>query len=292
MPTPTCVWDLKATLGEGPIWHGDALWFVDIKGHAVHRYEPTTGATQTFDAPDQVTFIAPVEDDDGFLAGLKSGWHFFDPKVGSFTYFDEIEPAHLNNRPNDSTVDAQGRLWFGTMHDAEDAPTGALYRLDAEGPHVKIDDGICITNGPAVSPDGKTLYHTDTLAKTIWAYDIGEDGSTSNKRVFAQVEIEGAWPDGSVVDAQGYVWTALWGGFGVLRFSPEGTIVDKIALPVPNVTKPCFGGPNLKTLYFTTARKGLSDEDLAAYPEAGGLFAVDVDVAGQPQYEVRLDRPE
>jgi sugar lactone lactonase YvrE len=143
-----------------------------------------------------------------------------------------------------------------------------------------------------VSSDGKTFYHTDTLAKTIWAYDIDADGDLTNKRELAQIEIEGAWPDGSVVDSQGYLWTALWGGFGVLRLSPEGEIVDKIALPAPNITKPCFGGPNLKTLYFTTARKGLSDEDLAAYPEAGGLFAVDVDVAGQPQYEVRLDRPE
>ena len=201
MPEPLCVWDLKATLGEGPIWHGDALWFVDIQGHRVHRYDPAGGET------------------------------------------------------------------------------------------VKQDDGICITNGPCMSPDGKTFYHTDTLAKTIWAYDVDADGDLTHKRVFAQVEIENAWPDGSVVDSQGYLWTALWGGFGVLRISPDGEIVDKIALPAPNVTKPCFGGPNLKTLYFTTARKGLSDEDLAAYPEAGGLFAVDVDVAGQPQYEVRLDRP-
>jgi sugar lactone lactonase YvrE len=294
MPTPTCVWDLKATLGEGPIWHGGAVWFVDIKGPRVHRFDPVTGATQSFEAPDQVTFVAPADDGLGFLAGLKSGWHHFDPVSGTFTFYNDfshIEAPELNNRPNDSTVDPQGRLWFGTMHDGEEAPSGALYRMDAGSAPVRIDDGICITNGPALSPDGRTLYHTDTLAKTIWAFDVAEDGSASNKRVFAQVEIENAWPDGSVVDSEGYLWTALWGGYGVLRFSPEGQIVDKIPLPVPNVTKPCFGGPNLKTLYFTTARKGLSDETLAAHPQAGGLFAVDVDVAGQPQYEVRLDLP-
>jgi len=94
-----------------------------------------------------------------------------------------------------------------------------------------------------------------------------------------------------VVDSEGYVWTALWGGHGALRISPAGEVVDRIALPAPNVTKPCFGGPALKTLYFTTARKGLSDEALAAHPQAGGLFAVDVAVAGQPQYEVRLELP-
>ncbi len=281
----TCVWDVKATLGEGPIWHRDALWFVDIKGHRVHHYDPATGDQQSFNAPDQVTFLAPLRDG-GFVAGLKTGLHRFHPFMG-FKPIIEVEPAELGNRPNDATVDAAGRLWFGTMHDAEEAKSGALYRMDAEGV-AKMDKDICITNGPCVSPDGKTFYHTDTLEKTIWAYDLAEDGALSNKRGFVKIGIEGAWPDGSVVDAEGHVWTALWGGFGAVRFSPTGEAVDRIELPAPNVTKPCFGGPDLKTLYFTTARKGLSDETLAQYPLAGGLFAVPVDVAGQPQYEVRL----
>jgi sugar lactone lactonase YvrE len=291
MITPTCVWDLQATLGEGPIWIASeqALWFVDIKSHKVHRFHPETGQTQSFDAPDQVTFLAP-RTVGGFVAGLKSGLHHFHPDTG-FAFLGEIEDADLNNRPNDATVDAEGRLWFGTMHDGEETPTGALYRLSADGQPVQQDNGICITNGPCVSPDGKTFYHTDTLAKTIWAYDLGDDGQLSNKRPFFTLEIEDAWPDGSVVDAEGYVWAALWGGHGALRISPTGEVVDRITLPAINVTKPCFGGPNLKTLYFTTARKGLSDEQLAAYPQCGGLFAVDVAVAGQPQYEVRLDRP-
>ncbi|WP_421739052.1 SMP-30/gluconolactonase/LRE family protein [Caulobacter sp.] len=285
----TCVWDVKATLGEGPIWHRDALWFVDIKGRQVHRFDPAYGEQLSFSAPDQVTFLAPLGG--GFIAGLKSGLHRFHPALG-FTPMMTIEPADLDNRPNDATVDAEGRLWFGTMHDGEEAPSGALYRLTADGAVTRMDRDICITNGPCVSPDGKTFYHTDTLEKTIWAYDLDADGMLSNKRVFVKIGIEGAWPDGSVVDSEGYVWTALWGGFGAVRFSPDGEAVARIELPAPNVTKPCFGGPDLKTLYFTTARKGLSDEILAAYPLAGGLFAVPVDVAGQPQYEVRLDLPE
>lgn len=292
MPTPTCVWDLKATLGEGPIWHDDAVWFVDIKGQAVHRFDPASGEQQSFDAPDQVTFVAPIAGEAAFIAGLKSGLHRFDPATGDFTFIGEIESPELDNRPNDSTIDREGRLWFGTMHDGEEAPSGALYRLTSAGETVKQDDGICITNGPCLSPDGKTFYHTDTLEKVIWAYDVDADGDLTNKREFARIDIENAWPDGSVVDSQGYLWTALWGGASVLRISPKGQVVDRITLPAPNVTKPCFGGPRLKTLYFTTARKGLGDETLAAWPEAGGLFAVDVDVAGQPQYEVRLDRPE
>jgi D-xylonolactonase len=287
---PTCVWDLKATLGEGPIWYGDALWFVDIKGRKIHNFNPATQERFSFDAPEAVTFIAPLAPSAraGFIVGLKSGLHRFHPMLGSFTPLIQVEPAELDNRPNDATVDAKGRLWFGTMHDAETAKSGALYRMDANGV-ARVDKDICITNGPCVSPDGKTFYHTDTIEKTIWAYDLAEDGSLSNKRAFVHIQFgDDIYPDGSAVDSEGCLWTALWGGFGAIRISPAGEVLARIELPAPNVTKPCFGGPDLKTLYFTTARKGLTDEALAQYPLAGGLFAIQVDVAGQPQHEVLL----
>jgi sugar lactone lactonase YvrE len=284
----TCVWDLKATLGEGPIWHNDTLWFVDIKGQKIHGYTPASGETVTFEAPEPVTFLAPLGGVRGaFIVGLKSGLHRFSPVMGAFTPLAVIEDPALDNRPNDATVDAAGRLWFGTMHDGEQNPTGSLYRMDATG-IARMDKDVCITNGPCVSPDGKTFYHTDTLGRVIWAYDLDEAGVLSNKRVFVRFADENVYPDGSVVDAQGCLWTALWGGFGAIRFSPSGEALGRIELPAPNVTKPCFGGPDLKTLYFTTARKGLSDEALAQYPLSGGLFAFNVDVAGQPQHEVRL----
>jgi xylono-1,5-lactonase len=284
---PTCVWDLKATLGEGPIWHDDALWFVDIKGHKIHRYTPDCSEYVSFDAPEQVTFLAPTGDRNSFVVGLKSGIHLFHPVTG-FRLLAAVEDPALDNRPNDATVDAKGRLWFGTMHDGEATPTGSLYRMDAEGV-ARMDKGVCITNGPCVSPDGKTLYHTDTLEKVIWAYDLAEDGALSNKRRFVNIKFgDDIYPDGSIVDAEGCLWTSLWGGFGAVRISPAGEVLARVELPAPNVTKACFGGPDLKTLYFTTARKGLSDETLAQYPLAGGVFAIQVDVAGQPQYEVRL----
>ncbi len=288
MTAATCVWDIKATLGEGPIWHNDALWFVDIKGHKIHRYDPATGEQMSFDAPEPVTFLAPLAPNAGLIVGLKSGLHRFHPALGGFKPLIVVEDAALDNRPNDATVDAQGRLWFGTMHDPETEKTGSLYRMDATGV-ARMDKNICITNGPCVSPDGKTFYHTDTLEKTIWAYDLAEDGSLSNKRAFVNIQFgDDIYPDGSVVDSEGCLWTALWGGFGAVRISPAGEVLARVDLPVPNVTKPCFGGPDLKTLYFTTARKGLSDEALTQHPLAGGLFAVQVDVAGQPQYEVLL----
>lgn len=287
MTAVTCVWDLKATLGEGPIWTGNALWFVDIKGHSIHRYDPATTEVLTIAAPEQVTFLAPLADGGGFVAGLKSGLYRFNPLSG-FLPIVTVEAPELDNRTNDATVDAQGRLWFGTMHDGEENKSGSLYRMDATGV-ARMDRDICITNGPCVSPDGKTFYHTDTLEKTIYAFDLSEDGLLSNKRAFVKFAVgDDVYPDGSVVDSEGYLWTALWGGFGAIRFAPTGEAVARIALPAPNVTKPCFGGPDLKTLYFTTARKGLSDETLAHYPLAGGLFAIQVDVAGQPQHEVRL----
>jgi sugar lactone lactonase YvrE len=283
----TCVWDLKATLGEGPIWSDNALWFVDIKGHSIHRYDPVTTEALTIAAPEQVTFLAPLADGSGFVAGLKSGLYRFNPLAG-FHPIMVVEDAALDNRPNDATVDAEGRLWFGTMHDGEENKSGSLYRLDTAGV-ARLDRDICITNGPCISPDGKTFYHTDTLEKTIYAFDLAEDGLLSNKRVFVKIAVgDDVYPDGSVVDSEGYLWTALWGGFGAIRFSPQGEAVARIELPAPNVTKPCFGGPDLKTLYFTTARKGLSDETLAQYPLAGGVFAVEAPVAGQPQHEVRL----
>ncbi len=282
----TCVWDLKATLGEGPIWHDRALWFVDIKGHKIHRYEPTRGDAHVFNVPEPVTFLAPIANTPHLLIGLKSGLYRFHPALG-LQLLTQVEDPALDNRTNDATVDFHGRLWFGTMHDGETEKTGSLYRMDAEG-LARMDKGVCITNGPCISPDGKTFYHTDTLEKTIWAYDLSLTGMLSNKRVFVRLSIDDVYPDGSVVDSEGHLWTALWGGGAVIRISPAGEVVHRVELPAPNVTKVAFGGPDLKTLYITTARKGLSDETLAQYPLAGGLFAVPVHVAGQPQYEVRL----
>jgi sugar lactone lactonase YvrE len=289
--TPTCVWDVKAKLGEGPVWsaHEHAVWFVDIKGERIHRYCTVSGRTDSWTAPAQPGFLLPVSGG-GFVAGLKSGLALFDPIERTFASLATIEDPALDNRLNDGHVDAQGRLWFGSMHDPEETKSGALYRLGADASIVRMDDGYCITNGPAISPDGRTLYHTDTLERVIWAFDLAADGGLSNKRLFTPIERPGAYPDGPVVDAEGCVITGLFGGWGLARYSPRGELLGRIELPVANVTKACFGGPDLKTLYITTAWKGLSDEDRANQPLAGGLFSVGVDVPGLPQNEVRLDR--
>ena len=189
---PECVLRSACELGEGPVWReaDGSVWFVDIKGLRIHRYDPATGAAWSWAAPAQPGFIAPRADGT-WIAGLKTGLHRFDPAHGRFELMAAVEDASLDNRLNDGFVDGRGRLWFGSMHDGETNSTGALYRLDGNGLR-RMDDGYCITNGPAVSPDGRTLYHTDTLKRVLYAFDLAADGGLSNKRVFAQIDAAGA----------------------------------------------------------------------------------------------------
>jgi sugar lactone lactonase YvrE len=280
---PECVWPVAAQLGEGPVWSAaeEAVWFVDIKGRAIHRYHEPSGKTRSFPAPSEPGFIAPTREGD-FIAGLKTGLHRFDPKTGGFRMMQVVEPDARNNRLNDGYVDADGYLWFGSMDDDEKDPTGALYQLTDRG-LVRRDDNYIITNGPTVSADGRTLYHVDTLGKTVFAFDKARDGTLSNKLVFARMGEGDGYPDGPIVDSTGCVWQSLFSGRGINRYGSDGRKLSKLAMPVSNITKAAFGGKDLRSLYITTAWKGLSAEERANQPLAGGLFRVRVDVAGLPQ---------
>jgi xylono-1,5-lactonase len=283
MSAVECVWPLGAVLGEGPLWSAaeQALWFVDIKGPAIHRYHPASGEQRSWSAPARVGFLALTRDG-GMIAGLKTGLHRFNPETGNFTLLHVVEPHAPNNRLNDGFVDSAGFLWFGSMDDTEEEPSGALYQLGAEG-CIRRDPGYVVTNGPAESPDGKTLYHTDTLAGIIYAFDRARTGQLSNKRVFVRIPAGGGYPDGPIVDVEGCVWTGLFGGWGLKRFSPEGELLDEIRLPCSAVTKAAFAGDDLRTLYITTAHVALSPEERRQQPLAGGLFRARVPVPGLPQ---------
>ena len=283
---PECVWALGAELGEGPLWQAreNALWFVDIKKKRIHRFAHAGGVQQSFNAPEQPGFLAPLPDGK-FIAGLKTGLHTFDPLSGSLTFRRAVEPDQPGNRLNDGAVDSKGQLWFGSMDDGENARTGRLYRLGARGVQA-MDEGYCITNGPAFSPDGKTLYHTDTLKGIIYAFDLHDDGSLSNKRIFVEIENALGYPDGPVVDDEGFLWTGLFGGWSVRRYSPQGELSKTVKFPCANVTKIAFGGPKLTTVYATTAAKGLDAIARQAQPLAGGLFQFETDTPGPPQHEV------
>ena len=276
-----CVWPAAATLGEGPVWLADeaALYWVDVKAPAVHRYQPRAGARDTWPMPEQIGCLCPRAGG-GFVAGLKGGFAFVDLALGTIDRLGGPESDRPGNRVNDGKVDGQGRLWTGTMDDAEVASTGALYRLGLDRRWRTMDDGYVITNGPAFSPDGRTLYHTDTLKRAIYAFDLAEDGSLSNKRVFIAIPERDGYPDGMTVDAEGCLWVAHFGGWRVTRFDPAGRPLRMVALPVANVTSCAFGGASLETLYITTATKGLSATEAARQPLAGGLFAVEVGASG------------
>ena len=280
---PVCVWPVNAELGEGPVWLAEenAVYFVDIKGHHVHRLTPATGQTQTWNAPGQAGFIAPLADHT-FVCGLPDGLYRFDADSGQFGKLKDVEPHLPGNRLNDGFVDASGHLWFGSMDNGEEQPDGSLYRVSDEGELVVKDDGYVITNGPAMSPDGRTLYHNDTLKRVVYAFDVSEDGALSNRRIFATISGDG-YPDGMAVDAEGFVWVALFGGWRIERYSPAGELVEQVPFPCSNITKLAFGGDDLKTVYVSTAWKGLSEAQRQRQPLAGALFSFEAPVPGQPQ---------
>jgi sugar lactone lactonase YvrE len=287
--TPLPIWKLEAELGEGPVWveRDQALWFVDIKKHQVHRYDPASDAKKSWDAPEQVGFILPAEGG-GFVAGLQSGLYKFDESNGSFERIVEVEPELPNNRLNDGAVDPSGRLWFGTMDNGEKSKSGAFYCFDGGRLTRTKLDGIAITNGPTVSPDGKLLYYVDTLKGTIDTAEIRDDGSLGDTRPFVRIDPKEGHPDGPTIDSNGYLWISLYAGWEARRYAPSGELVERVRFPVANITKIAFGGERLRTAYATTARQLLSPDVIAEQPLIGSLFEFRVTVPGVPCPLVRL----
>jgi sugar lactone lactonase YvrE len=285
---PASLWEAGTLLGEGVLWdaEGRRVWFVDIKGKRIHRCAHDGTDRRSWEAPGQVSFIVPA-DDGSMVCSLDDGLYRFDDGSGDFHPFAKIEADDCGNRFNDGHVDSLGRLWFGSMDDAEESPSGALYRF--EGAVVRrMDSGYVITNGPAVSPDGRTLYHTDTLAKRVYAFDLAPDGGLSNKRLFVEIT-DGGYPDGMAVDSKGQLWVATFGGWRIVRFDADGRKLEEVRFPCANVTKLAFGGDDLCTVYVTTARKGLTLAALAAQPLAGSLFTFRSETPGLPQHKLRIE---
>ncbi len=276
-----CVWAVEAQLGEGPFWSAleQALWFVDIKGNNIHRFDPATGDRRSWQAPDQVSFVLPRADSH-FVVGLPRRLARFTPANGAFEDLVTLDHEPAGNRMNDACIDASGRLWFGSMDDAENEPHGALYSWNHVGSPVAWDRDFVISNGPAFSPDGSTFYHTDSLRRRIHRFDVASDGSLRGKQSLIDIEETAGWPDGTTVDAEGCLWIALYQGWAVRRYSPRGELLATVRIPCANVTKIALGGKDLSTAFVTTACKGLSSEQMAGQPLAGGLFAFETKVPG------------
>jgi D-xylonolactonase len=286
---PSPVWELEAELGEGPVWveRDQALRFVDIKKQQIHRYDPAGPSEESWKSPGQIGFILPAENGE-FVAGLQSGLYRFDEASGSFDLIVEVEPDQPTNRLNDGAADPSGRLWFGTMDNGEKAKSGAFYCFH-EGLLTRTGlDGIAITNGPAISPDGKLLYFVDTLKGTIGVADIREDGTLGDARPFVRIDPRQGHPDGPTIDSEGHVWISLYAGWEARRYAPSGELVESVRFPIANITKIAFGDADLRTAYATTARQLLSADEIAKQPLIGALFEFRVSVPGVPCPLVRL----
>ena len=281
------VWPVQALLGEGPVWLPDegALRFVDIKRGRLHRHVPADGAQEATELGGQPSFIVPASDG-SLVVGCGGQILSVEKNSAATSVLAEI-PMSAHNRTNDATVDGQGRLWFGTMDDEERRPTGALWCLDRGVLHRMGGDAV-VTNGPAISRDGQTLYHVNSGERTIWRFMIGDGPSLQDGEVFLQLTEADGYPDGVVLDSEDCLWVALWDGWGVRRYAPSGELLMTVALPCARVTRIAFGGTDLQTAYVTTARVGLDAAALAAQPLAGGLFAFEAPAAGRVLPAVRL----
>ena len=272
--------DAGNQLGECVLWcerSGRVLW-TDILGATLHAHHPASGATRSWAMPERLACFALTASDDRLLLGLASQLAFFDFSSGAITPIAQVEEG-LSTRLNDGRCDRQGNFVFGTFHEIEPrAPIGSYYRLNAADLTLeKLPlKGVAIANSTCFSPDGATLYYCDSPDKAIRRCDYP---SLANDRVFAVCEGEGE-PDGSCIDAEGYLWNAQWGGFKVVRYAPDGRIdrVLEVAAAQPSCT--AFGGPDLNVLFSSSATVGLA----APSPTDGGLHATTLpDVRGLPE---------
>ncbi|TWA66532.1 sugar lactone lactonase YvrE [Azospirillum brasilense] len=277
-----CVWEAGAQLGEGPVWSPsrNALFAVDIHGSRLLRYTPADGRGRDWPLEEAACWLVERADGAGFVAGLLSrrlvGLTLDDDRLSMGPEMLRLEEDTPGNRLNDAMADTAGRLWVGSMDDAEREASGALYRIGPDGSTARVDGGYTVSNGPALSPDGRTLYHTDSPSRTIFAFTLAADGTLSGKRVHIRFGEEDGYPDGMTCDAEGHLWVAHWSGGRVSRFRPDGTLDRVVRLPVSNVTSCAFGGPRLDRLYITTA----AQDAPAGEPLAGGLFVCTPGVTG------------
>lgn len=274
-----------ALLGECPVWSDleARLYWVDIDGRAIHRYDPSTNVDERRAVPGRPGSIALTHGVGRLLVALEDRLVWFDWARGTCEEWIRLEPEGTGNRLNDGRCDAAGRFWVGSMFDPASARrfTGLLHRVSPAGEVTTMRSAIGVANGLAFSPDGSTMYFADTPRETVWAYDYDlATGETTNERVFLDFKDLPGRPDGACVDADGCYWIACVYGWALLRVTPDGVVDRRIELPVEKPTMPAFGGQDRSILFVTSIGSGGSRPSAPGQPDAGGLFAIETGVRG------------
>ncbi|MEN9868563.1 MAG: hypothetical protein RL748_4153 [Pseudomonadota bacterium] len=285
----TCIWPLAATLGEGPLWREveQSLYFVDIKKQRLHRLCLPDGTRHTWPLPEMLCWIIPCLHAPGLVAGLQSGIAYIEPRLAAdgpgelhLSWLQRLHDPSSTLRLNDAKADAHGSIWFGTMDNLErDTRAGCLYRLDASGQITCVDRGYHVSNGPAFSPDGRTLYHTDSARRSVYAFDLDGTGwpLAGSRRLWLQFDASQGYPDGMTVDSEGAIWIAHWDGACVTRWSAQAQLLETVPLAAVRPTSMAFGGPDYRSLLITSASvEGATD------PQQGGVWHHRAGVAGMP----------
>jgi L-arabinonolactonase len=287
---PIEILNVSNILGEGILWDSRraVLWWTDIPGQRLHRYDWVHGTMQIFDTPERVGSFGLVEASEKLIAAFASGIALYDVRQQSVDWLRLPEALHPGIRFNDGRVDRCGRFWSGTMVERNQlVASGCLYSIDATGEarcHVR---GVRIANGLCFSPDGTQLYFADSPMRTIRVYELIEpEGVLGTPRLFAQTP-EGAFPDGAAIDADGCMWSAHWGAGRIVRYTPDGRMDCTLEVPTCQPSCVCFGGPDLDVLCVTSAREGLGGSTLRAEPHAGDVFLYRPGVQGLPEPEYR-----
>ena len=269
-------------LGEGPCWDPatERLYWFDIKERRLFWISHESGQTGSWDLPVRAS-AAAVRQGGGLLVATEQGICDFDTASGALTPRLPIalEPGF---RTNDGKIDVAGRFWWSTMDDDGGKRPGRLYRYDPDGRCSEQVSAVSIANTVSCSPDGRTFYLADSAEQILYAYDMDEAGDLGERRVFIHTRGEDGSPDGSAVDAEGFVWNAQWGAWRVVRYAPDGRIDRIVSVPVEQPSSCAFGGPDLTTMYVTSAHDGLSVDALSLQPLAGALFSFDAGVKGLP----------
>lgn len=268
----------RSRLGEGPLWSDreNAVYWVDIYGQRVHRLALDSNIAATWAMPEPIGWVIEREHAAGFIAGFASGFADLTLDPLTITSILDPEPELPANRLNDAKADPFGRIWAGTMALDAQSDSGSLYRFDRNRQVAKVDAPYRIANGPAISADGRTLFHTDSARRTVYRFSVADGGTLGPRQEFVQFPIEWGVPDGMTLDADGGLWIAHWGGNRVSRFTPDGELDRAILLPASQITSCTFAGVRLDRMFVTSAWDGVDEEF------GGALFEVDPGCIGLP----------